>query len=69
MGELDGDPQRYIHILTPRTWERAYVEIVSVQPRFHCIRLVPVFRDQCPYKERLRDTGSQRERPREDGRK
>lgn len=28
MGELDGDPQRYIHILTPRTWERAYVESV-----------------------------------------
>ena len=68
-GGLDGGPQRYIHILTPRTCERAYVEIASVKLRFHCIRLGPTFRDQCPHKERLRDTGSQRERPREDGRK
>ena len=69
VGGLDGGPQRYIHILTPRTCERAYVEIASVKPKFHCIRLGPIFQDQCPHKERLRDTGSQRERPREDGRK
>ena len=54
-GVLDGGPQGYIHILIPRTCERAYVEIASVQLRFHCIRLGPIFRSQCPDKERLRD--------------